>query len=319
MITGTSIEKAASVLRSGGLVAIPTETVYGLAANALDPAAVMQIFEAKKRPTFNPLIVHIADIAQLSDIAEPVPEPLNALLKTFWPGPLTILIPKKDTIHPLVTAGNSDLAVRIPDHPLTLELLRTLGFPLAAPSANLFGTVSPTTAAHVAGQFSALEGYILDGGPCSVGIESTIVKLQADGKVGILRHGGVSAEQLSGLLGYLPETVTALHDQPEAPGMLKSHYAPQIPLHLGNLDTLLKRFSTENVAVLTYSTPRTGQNIHTNKVLSPKGDLREAAFNLFDHLRILGASGAERILAEEVPETGIGKAINDRLTRASSV
>lgn len=318
MHIGQDIQQAAQHLRNGGLVAIPTETVYGLAANAFDPDAVIRIFEAKKRPLFNPLIVHTASADQLTAFAGPVPTPLMQLSERFWPGPLTLLLPRKETIHPVVTAGSPLVAVRIPAHPLTLSLLSAIPFPLAAPSANLFGTVSPTTAQHVADQFGDTLDYILDGGPCKVGIESTIVKMGDDGQVWVLRPGGVPMEALAEVLGYMPKRVRSESETPEAPGMLRSHYAPGIPLVLGKIDELLPQYAEKKLAILSLNSTFTGNNILTQVQLSTSGDLHLAARHLFGALRDLESCGADFILAEPVPDTGIGIAINDRLQRASA-
>lgn len=315
---GTAIQEAAAHLTAGRLVAIPTESVYGLAANAYDPEAVLGIFEAKKRPFFNPLIVHTSDISQISAFAGPIAPALLKLAEHCWPGPLTLLLPRGERIDPLITAGSPFVAVRIPNHQLTLELLRQLPFPLAAPSANLFGTISPTQASHVAAQFGDRLSYILDGGPCAVGIESTIVKTGADGKVHILRHGGISVEELSNILGYMPETAVSLHNAPEAPGMLKSHYAPRIPLITGNLPALLNQYADKRIAVLAFKPNALIPAGIPTQILSEHGDVHEAARNLFTMMHILENTDAEVILAEQVPETGLGVAINDRLTRASA-
>lgn len=309
---------AADVLIAGGLVAIPTETVYGLAANAYDTEAVVRIFDMKQRPLFNPLIVHTSDINRLSDFAGPIPPVLQEIAKQCWPGPLTILLPRGERIDPLVTAGSALVAVRIPAHSLTRKLLERLPFPLAAPSANLFGTVSPTTAQHVAAQFGDRLGYILDGGPCAVGIESTIIKLGEKGLVEILRPGGIPIEKLVDILAYTPLQVTLANNAPEAPGMLKSHYAPRIPLLLGDLSQLLKTHGHRKIAVLSLQ-PVRGLSPHIPHIaLSSRGDLHEAARNLFSALRHLENSEAEVILAEPMPETGLGIAMNDRLQRAAS-
>lgn len=315
---GSDIQQAAKLLAEGKLVAIPTETVYGLAANAYDPEAVLGIFEAKKRPFFNPLIVHTADKSRIADFAGPIPASLCKLAEQFWPGPLTMLLPRGPKIDPLITAGSPFVAVRIPAHPLTLELLRQLPFPIAAPSANLFGTISPTQSAHVEAQFGDVLAYILDGGPSSVGIESTIVKLAEDERVQILRHGGVTVEHLESVLGYVPETAKALHDAPEAPGMLKSHYAPRIPLVLGDIQTLMSAHAGKQIAILAYTNHDYLPTDVPLQILTLQGDMHEAARNLFNMMHLLEHSGAEIIIAEKAPETGLGIAINDRLMRAAS-
>lgn len=315
---GADIQLAAQLLTAGKLVAIPTETVYGLAANAYNPDAIVGIFEAKKRPFFNPLIVHTADLQRIADFAGPIPTALKVLADHFWPGPLTMLLPRGPKIDPLVTAGSPFVAVRVPAHPITRNLLNLLPFPIAAPSANVFGSISPTLAAHVEAQFGDTLAYILDGGPCTVGIESTIVKATDSGEVQILRHGGVSTEQLAAVLGYKPTTAQALHDAPEAPGMLKSHYAPRIPLVVGELEQLLPTYTGRRIAVLAFAkSPNLPLDVPV-QILTQQNDVHEAARNLFSMMHVLESSGAELILAEKAPETGLGIAINDRLMRASS-
>ena len=231
---------------------------------------------------------------------------------------MTLLLPRNPTVvHDLVTSGLPRVAVRIPDHAVTLELLRRLDFPLAAPSANPFGYVSPTSAGHVAKQLAEKIPYILDGGPCKIGIESTILGLGKNEKVVVLRQGGLSSETIAEALGCFPETEKNT-GKPDAPGMLKSHYAPATRLVFGNLDMLLELFPAKRVAVLSFSKMRAGIPETHQKVLSVSGDMNEAAKNLFHHLRELDSADAEIILAETVPENGLGRAINDRLRRAAA-
>jgi len=314
---GNNILLAARLLKAGNAVAIPTETVYGLAANAFDPEAVIRIFEIKQRPKFNPLIVHIGNWAMLDKVANEMHPQLKNLATAFWPGPLTILLHKKPIIHDIVTAGSELVAVRMPNHAITLQLLNTLDFPLAAPSANLFGSISPTTAKHVAAQLGNQLDYILDGGDCSVGVESTIIKMDNHEQIVILRLGGVSSEAIAQIIGYSP-VIAVSTDSPEAPGMLKSHYAPKIPLVIGNIPDLLLQYASESISVLSFN-----KSYHHPKILkvvdlSPTGDLHEAARNLFSAMHELEDSGATIILAEYLPNQGIGMAINDRLSRAAS-
>lgn len=318
MNIGTDLHKAAQLLRSGKVVAIPTETVYGLAANAFDPEAVIRIYEIKKRPRFNPLIVHVHSWEMLDRVAAQTDRQLRSLAEAFWPGPLTILVPRSGLIHSIVTAGSDLVAVRMPNHPMTLELMEMLDFPLAAPSANLFGKISPTTAAHVDAQLHDQVDYILDGGTCSVGVESTIIKINTFGKVEILRPGGISAEMLASVTGYIPETNSAHSDTPEAPGMLKSHYAPVIPMMLGDILPALEKNSHKKIALLTFNAAIHHPAVIYQVILSENSNLHEAARNLFACLHRLEQSGADLILAEKVPSTGIGAAINDRLERASA-
>ncbi|MEZ4829923.1 MAG: L-threonylcarbamoyladenylate synthase [Bacteroidia bacterium] len=313
MAKGKDIQLAARLLRAGQPVAIPTETVYGLAANALQDDAVLKIYEAKQRPKFNPLIVHFGNVVQMQRHIADIPETAALLAGAFWPGPLTLLLPKKSSISDLVTAGSSRVAVRIPNHPLTLELLDQLSFPLAAPSANRFGYISPTTADHVEKQLGARIPYILDGGPASIGVESTIVGFEGELPV-VFRMGGISYEALTECVGEVE--ILKKSEKPETPGMLKSHYAPKTPLYVGDPEILLKEFQTEKVGILAFSKTRSGIPSDRQVVLSKSGDLNEAAKNLFAAMHYLDGLGLEVILAEPVPHKGIGMAINDRLERA---
>ncbi len=225
---GTDVAAAKALLEAGNVVGIPTETVYGLAGNALDPDAVLTIFRVKNRPSFDPLIVHTDAISKLDHFVTHIPEPVRRLAEAFWPGPLTLLFPKRDLIPDLVTAGLPAVAIRIPRHPLTLSLLRSLDFPLAAPSANPFGYISPTTAQHVADQLGNQVPYILDGGSADIGLESTIIGVE-NNQLTVFRLGGMALEQIEAVAG--PVAVrTHSTSNPAAPGMLSSHYAPRKPL-----------------------------------------------------------------------------------------
>ncbi|MEZ4776076.1 MAG: L-threonylcarbamoyladenylate synthase [Bacteroidia bacterium] len=313
MATGIDTRFAAKLLRAGEIVAIPTETVYGLAGNALNDDAVIKIFEAKQRPKFNPLIVHFAHVALLQKYIADIPEKAALLAGTFWPGPLTLLLPKKPAISDLVTGGSSRVAVRIPSHPLALELLSQLDFPLAAPSANRFGSISPTTAAHVESQLGRRVSYILDGGPSTVGVESTIVGFEGEDPI-IYRLGGIGLEEIEECVGEV--TMLTKSDKPQTSGMMKSHYAPGTPLYLGEPAVLLKELTSPKVGVLSFSKSYTAVEPAYQVVLSESGDLHEAAKNLFSAMHYLDSLGLDVIVAERVPDTGIGKAINDRLERA---
>lgn len=314
MKIGTDIAVAAKVLREGGLVAIPTETVYGLAANALDPQAVLGIYEAKQRPSFNPLIIHTDSLDKVLGWVVDLPPLANALADTFWPGPLTLLLERKDTIPDIVTAGLPRVGVRIPQNPLTLALLAELDFPLAAPSANPFGYISPTTAQHVAEQLGDKVDYILDGGPAQVGIESTIIGFAPEEAPTLYRLGGIAIEEVEEICGPLQRLT--LSENPQTSGMLKSHYAPRVDLHLGDLKELIAEFGTEKVAILSFREAIPGISPQYQRQLSPSGSLREAAQNLFSTLRELDQLPVQHILAEGVPARGLGLAINDRLQRA---
>jgi L-threonylcarbamoyladenylate synthase len=315
---GKDIEKSAALLASGQLVAIPTETVYGLAANAMDEAAVLRIFKSKNRPSFDPLIVHLASFDQVPEYVEAIPDELRALAEVFWPGPLTLLLPKKANIPDLVTSGLDKVGIRVPKHPLTGSLLKLLNFPLAAPSANPFGYISPTSANHVQQQLGEKLPYILDGGPCDIGLESTIVGME-HGQVIIYRLGGISVDSIENIVGkvlILPQSSS----NPKSPGMLKSHYAPGKPMVLGDLDALMQQYHIEKQVVAILSFKRFFPEVAASRqvVLSSSGDYNEAARNLFSAMRTLDETDASIILAEELPEIHLGKAINDRLRRAAA-
>jgi L-threonylcarbamoyladenylate synthase len=309
---GKDIKKAKQLLESEELVAIPTETVYGLAGNALNPTSVLKIFKVKERPEFDPLIIHVPSLFAAEKYVDHLPDVAVQLAQKFWPGPLTILLKKKHIIPDLVTSGLDTVGLRCPDHPLTRELLETLDFPLAAPSANPFGYVSPTTPQHVQDQLGEKIQYILDGGSSRVGIESTIVGFENKEPV-IYRMGGLSIETLEKELGKIK---VQLHSSsnPKAPGQLKSHYAPSKKIILGNIEELLQKYPAHCSSILTFQ-----KNYHSPNqiILSSSGSLDEAAQNLFASLRSLDKMEADVILAELLPEEGIGRAINDRLRRAA--
>ena len=313
---GTDIKQAKEALENGGLVAIPTETVYGLAANAFEEESVIKIFQAKNRPSFDPLIVHVSSLNFAEQIVEEIPDSARKLAKEYWPGPLTLVMKKNDRIPLSVTSGMDTVGVRVPNHPLSLQLIKSLDFPLAAPSANPFGYTSPTQAFHVNNQLGNAVDYILDGGNCKVGIESTIVSC-VDDKVVVLRLGGLTIEQIEKTLGAPVDEVKISSDKPNAPGMLSSHYNPGKKVIIGNIDHNLRKFPRARVGVLSFK--RTFKNLNITKqiALSPKGDIQEAAKNLFGALRKLDSRAVEFILTEEVPNEGLGRAINDRLLRAS--
>jgi L-threonylcarbamoyladenylate synthase len=305
---------AVELLSQGQLVGIPTETVYGLAANALNADAVVKIFEAKKRPYFDPLIVHIAEMQQMERYAQNIHEKAYKLAETFWPGPLTIVLPRRENIPDIVTSGLDSVGLRVPNHPLTLELLRNLEFPLAAPSANPFGYISPTSASHVMDQLEGKVSAVFDGGTCAVGVESTIVHCAADGKITLLRQGGVPMERIEECVGKV-EVQLHSSSNPKAPGMLASHYSPRTKLVVGDIDKLIVEHGHLQIAYLSFQTKH---DAWPGKVLSASGDLSEAARNLFAAMRELDENKYDIILAELLPEMGIGRAINDRLIRAAS-
>lgn len=316
---GTDTEKAKEMLLAGNLVAIPTETVYGLAANALDTQAVIKIFEAKNRPTFNPLIIHCANWQMVQRYVKNVPAKAHLLAEKFMPGPLTFLLDKVDIIPDLVTAGSLKVAVRVPNHPLTLALLNKLDFPLAAPSANPFGYISPTTAGHVLQGLGGRIPYILDGGPSKIGLESTIIGFTEAEDIILYRSGGVSIEELEVISGHKVLIADAIAENaPETSGRLKSHYAPDTALYVGDVLELKKRFTGEKIAIISFSNKYEGIEDKYQFVLSPSANLHEAASNLFSVLRKIDELDATVILAEVFPSEGIGRAINDRLSRAKA-
>lgn len=310
-IVGTSpdeLARAARVILEGGLVAVPTETVYGLAADATNGAAVASIYTAKGRPSFNPLICHVADLAMAETLAEFSPL-ARQLAERFWPGPLTLVLPRKTTcpVSELATAGLQSIALRQPKHEATLRLIQIIGRPIAAPSANPSEQLSPTTAAHVAAGLGARIDLIIDGGACPAGLESTIIA-PGDGAAVMLRPGALArsdVELLTGPLGS-PETASGIL----APGMMKRHYAPRARLRLGATSVV------EGEAFLAFGAPPSGVSPSLN--LSIRGDLAEAASNLFAMLRALDVSH-DSIAVAPIPETGLGEAINDRLRRGAAL
>jgi L-threonylcarbamoyladenylate synthase len=316
-IIGTDSAYAAELLRRGELVAIPTETVYGLAGNGLNEQAVRRIFAAKSRPLHNPLILHVADAEKLSELVQKMPPLAWQLLDHFTPGPLTLLLPKHASVPDVVTAGLPDVAVRVPQHPVTLELLRQLDFPLAAPSANAFGGVSPTAPVHVMQQLNGRIPYILDGGVCQRGIESTVVGFE-DGVPVVYRPGAVSLEEIQRVAPGA-RLRTPNHAKVASPGLLSQHYSPRTPLRLVEPGQLrADDLAPEQIGVLALSQYAPGIPEQQQVLLSPTADLTEAAYNLYAALYKLDALGLKLILAERVPEHGIGVAINDRLTRAAA-
>jgi len=310
------IVKAAEIIRGGGIVAFPTETVYGLGANAYNPLAVARIFEVKRRPSFDPLIVHIAFPSHLRKLVKEIPSNAKKLTEKLWPGPLTVVLLKEENIPDIVTAGLPSIAVRMPDHPVALSLIKKSKCPVAAPSANPFGYLSPTTAEHVREQLGDQVDLILDGGPCTVGVESTILSF-LDGKSRLLRPGGVSLEEIESVIGKV-EMVPIQEDKPSAPGTLPRHYAPRTPIVLDWDEKHLDAYKDKKIGFLAFQEPENLPEFESIEVLSKKGDFREAAANLFSAMRRLDALDLDLILAEAVPEAGLGRAIMDRLRRATS-
>jgi len=315
--TGQDISKAVSLLKSSQLVAIPTETVYGLAGNALDETSILEIFKVKNRPKFDPLIAHTNSLEKVEKLVGHIPEKARKLAEAIWPGPLTLLLPKRSHIPDLLTSGLPQVAVRIPSHPLTLELLSQIDFPLAAPSANPFGYVSPTTAKHVQDQLGPAIPYILDGGSCQIGLESTIVGFTSDDQPIIYRLGGKKLEEIEALIGPVEIHLNQSSD-PLAPGMLKSHYAPKKELLIGDIKQLSKDNQYRNTGVIAFREKLDNLAPDNQIVLSSTGDLDEAARHLFAALRKMDQLDIDLILTEKFPEKGLGKAINDRLRRAAT-
>lgn len=309
------VQRCAEIIRQGGVVAFPTETVYGLGADALNPVAVARIFEIKNRPYFDPLIVHIADRTQMALLVADIPSPAERLMKQFWPGPLTIVFSKTEEVPDLVTAGLPTVAIRMPRHPMALRLIKEAGCPMAAPSANPFGYVSPTTAEHVREQLGGQVDFILDGGPCEVGLESTILSLTGE-KPKLLRPGGLPLEEIESVIGRV-EIGSVDEDFPSSPGRLPSHYAPRTPIVLNGWKEALDTFQNKKVGLLSFGEVNVSFPFHHVEILSQRGDLRQVAANLFAAIRRLDRLNLDVILSESVPEAGLGRAIMDRLRRAS--
>jgi len=312
-----AVEAACRVLESGDVVALPAETVYGLAGDALNPTAAARIFEAKGRPFFDPLICHIPSVDWLErivDLPKTMRSTVEKLVTTFWPGPLTLVLPKRDVVPDIVSSGLPTVAVRWSAHPVFAAVATRFGRPLAAPSANRFGRISPTSGAHVLSELSGRIPLILEAGPTAHGLESTIVRPTLEG-LRMLRLGPITREQLE---AFAPvQAIGAVGAQPEAPGQLKSHYAPAKPLTLLPHDSIAPVVApTHRAGLLAWRDARLG--FATVEILSVSGDLREAAANVFAALRRLDEAQCEEIYAELVPDEGLGAAINDRLRRAAA-
>ena len=323
-IISKDISKAIALLTNEQLVAIPTETVYGLAGNIYSQKAINSIFETKKRPFFNPLIVHIHSADALSNIVETVPKKAQLLAAAFWPGPITLVLKKKAIIPDLITAGKDTVAVRVPNHPTTLELLRQLPFPLAAPSANPFSSISPTTAKHVEDYFKDHITMVLDGGACKSGIESTIIGFENEEPV-IYRLGSTSIEAIEEIVGPVKiknlvteQNLSQKEIAPDAPGMLERHYAPKTKIILtDDLNKSIKEHQDKKIGVLLYQKSIEDGMVSFQVTLSKKGDLAEAASHLYEALHQLDKQDIDLIIAEKFPDNGLGKSINDRLNRAT--
>jgi len=309
------LKAAVELLRKGEIVSLPTETVYGLAADALDPIAVARIFDAKGRPHFDPLIVHLPDsgwLERVADIPAKDRQLILELAEAYWPGPFTMVAPKRNIVPEIVTAGLDTVAVRMSAHSVFADVISELGNPLAAPSANRFGRISPTTAKHVLEELGGLIPLIIDAGPTIHGIESTIARI-SNGRIEVLRRGPITSEELSrfGPVGVVNET-----EKISAPGQLKSHYAPKTPLRLvEDLNSFDPR--AQRCALLAWNPVKSDTRFAAVRNLSEQQDLPEAAANLFRYLRELDALNVDLIVAERVPDQGLGAAILDRLRRAS--
>ena len=315
MIT-TDLNKAKEVLEKNELIAIPTETVYGLAGNAFNETAIKKIFALKKRPFYNPLIVHIKSADYLQHIAKDIPEMAQKLANEFWPGPLTLVLKKQSHISDVVTAGKETVAIRVPNHPVALALLDKLDFPLAAPSANPFGSISPTNATHVFNYFNEELKVIVDGGECEKGLESTIIGFENNQPI-LYRHGSISVEDIEKITGKL-NVATSNNTSPNAPGMLTRHYAPKTDTYLtNNVYELIKCFKGKKIGLLVFKDQLHNDSVAHQEILSKSGDFNEAAKNLYAAMHRLDQKNLDLIIAERLPDKDLGKTINDKLERAT--
>ena len=315
-LVSKDILKAAEILSRDELVAIPTETVYGLAANIYSDSAIKKIFELKKRPFFNPLIVHIHSMEQVMELAVDFPEKAQQLAKAFWPGSLTLILKKQAAVPDLITAGSDTVGIRMPHHDLTLKLLKSLPFPVAAPSANPFTHISPTTAQHVKNYFDGALEMVLDGGDCKNGIESTIVGFENKEAV-VYRLGSISLEDIRAVVGNV--TLKNNKDKaPNAPGMLEKHYAPQTKTYLvENIANFIAQHPDQKIGLLLHIKEPKELEVVKTIYLTETGDLKEAASKLYSAMHELDKLDLDLIVAQRLPDTGLGKSINDRLERAT--
>lgn len=307
------IYKASEIIRGGGLVAFPTETVYGLGADGLNPVAVAKIFEVKNRPTFNPLILHIENKDRLNTVCEIPNDKVYDLIDEFWPGPLTLVVPKKTNVPAIVTGGLDTVAIRMPDNPIALELIKLSSTPIAAPSANLFGQLSPTRAGHVQKQLGDKIDMILDGGKCSIGIESTILLIEKE-EVTVLRHGAIPVESLREVIGEI-KLFPKKSDRPNAPGQLLYHYSPKTPILMLTLENI-ERHKNQKIGAIFFKGNYSKFNFAREIILSHNGSLSEAAANLFSTLHKLDDMQLDCILIEPFPLEGLGVALMDRIQKA---
>ena len=311
-----NISQAAHFLKIGKAVAIPTETVYGLAANIYNEQAIRSIFELKERPLNNPLIVHIHSFDQLEEIAVDIPGVAYQLAKTFWPGPLTLVLDKNPSIPDVITANKPTVGIRMPNHPVTLELLKSIDFPLAAPSANPFKRISPTNPERVFEYFENKLPFILNGGECENGIESTIIGFR-EGKPIIYRLGALAQNKIEKITGKI-EVLNSDNEAPDAPGMLDKHYSPRTKLILTeNMEEEIRRNAGKKIGLLSFNFFDSQELVLAHKILSVTSNLDEAAHNLYEYLQELDQLDLEVIIAEMMPKKALGNSINDRLKRAS--
>lgn len=317
-IVSKDIAKAIDILNNEEVVAIPTETVYGLAGNIYADKAIRKIFALKQRPLFNPLIVHIHSMEQLNEIVSHIPMKAKLLADAFWPGSLTLILKKKPNIPDLVTAGKDSVAVRIPNHPVTLELLKKLSFPLAAPSANPFGCISPTNSSHVKNYFKEKLSMVLEGGDCENGIESTIIGFENEEPV-VYRLGSIALEDIVNVIGEV-KIKNKMETTPEAPGMLSRHYAPETNTYLvTDVEGFIAGQPDMKIGVLLFDKEIDSPKVEYQEILSINGDLKEAASKLYASLHKLDTLNLDIIVAERFPDLGLGKSINDRLERATKM
>ena len=314
-IISKDIQKAVQLLIEDHLVAIPTETVYGLAGNIFSEKAIKSIFSTKQRPFFNPLIVHISSVKSLNNLVTHVPEKAKLLAAAFWPGSMTLVLKKSKTIPDIITAGKDTVAIRVPNHPITLELLKKIPFPLAAPSANPFGSISPTNPVHVENYFKNSIKMVLDGGSCTNGIESTIIGFENEEPV-IYRLGALPLEEIEAVVGKI-SIKNKKEEKPDAPGMLARHYAPKTNTFLvDDVGAEIEKNTGKKIGVLVFKTSLNNENI-TEIILSKNGSLQEAASRLYSAMHDLDSRNLDLIIAERFSEFGLGKSINDRLQRAT--
>jgi L-threonylcarbamoyladenylate synthase len=312
----SDISKAIELLNKEDVVAIPTETVYGLAGNIYSEKAIRKIFQVKQRPLFNPLIVHIPSIDQLEKIAREFPVKAQKLAEAFWPGSLTLILPKRLNIPEIVTGGKDTVGVRIPNHPVTLSLLKQLSFPLAAPSANPYNRISPTSSDHVKAYFENTLSMVLEGGECKNGIESTIIGFENNEAI-LYRLGGISVEDIEKIIGKIQIRNTS-ETTPNAPGMLAKHYAPKTKMYLlDDLDKFIENNKSKKIGILKFKENLNTASVEHIEILSKSGDLKEAASKLYSTLHKLDSLNLDLIVAERFPDVGLGKSINDRLERAT--